>query len=175
MIIPNLSDQQRRDAYDADITYGTNNEFGFDYLRDNMKYERSSMVQRPFNMAIVDEVDLDPDRRGAHPADHLRPDRRQVRLYMSVDAVVKQLTAEDYEKDEKQKSIILTEDGTEKVERMLEAAGLLEGANLVRLREHPGRPSHQPGAARQHDVQAATSIISSRTARSSSSMSSPAA
>jgi len=57
VIVPNLSDQQRRDAYAADITYGTNNEFGFDYLRDNMKYERSSMVQRPFAMAIVDEVD----------------------------------------------------------------------------------------------------------------------
>src|SRR3546814_7656362 len=56
-IIPNLTDQQRRDSYAADITYGTNNEFGFDYLRDNMKYERSAMVQRPFNFAIVDEVD----------------------------------------------------------------------------------------------------------------------
>ncbi|MET0271288.1 MAG: preprotein translocase subunit SecA, partial [Sphingomonas sp.] len=57
VIVPNLSDQQRRDAYHADITYGTNNEFGFDYLRDNMKYERASMVQRPFAHAIVDEVD----------------------------------------------------------------------------------------------------------------------
>ena len=57
VIVPNLSDQERRDAYAADITYGTNNEFGFDYLRDNMKYEREQMVQRPFNYAIVDEVD----------------------------------------------------------------------------------------------------------------------
>src|SRR3546814_2366975 len=57
VIVPNLTDQQRRAAYAADITYGTNNEFGFDYLRDNMKYDRAQMVQRPFNFAIVDEVD----------------------------------------------------------------------------------------------------------------------
>ena len=57
VIVPNLSDQERRDAYGSDITYGTNNEFGFDYLRDNMKYSRAQMVQRPFNFAIVDEVD----------------------------------------------------------------------------------------------------------------------
>ena len=79
VIIPNLTDQQRREAYAADITYATNNELGFDYLRDNMKYARAQMVQRPFNFAIVDEVDFDPDRRSAHAADHLRPDRRQVR------------------------------------------------------------------------------------------------
>src|SRR3546814_14363266 len=57
VIVPNLTDQQRRDAYWSDITYGTNNEFGFDYLRDNMKYEREQMVQRPFAYAIIDEVD----------------------------------------------------------------------------------------------------------------------
>ena len=71
VIIPNIPDFTRREAYHADITYGTNNEFGFDYLRDNMKYDRPSMVQRPFNFGIVDEVDFDPDRRGAHAADHL--------------------------------------------------------------------------------------------------------
>ena len=62
VIVPNLTDQQRRDAYNSDITYATNNELGFDYLRDNMKYSRDQMVQRPFNFAIVDEVDFDPDR-----------------------------------------------------------------------------------------------------------------
>ncbi|CUS45377.1 Protein export cytoplasm protein SecA ATPase RNA helicase (TC 3.A.5.1.1) [hydrothermal vent metagenome] len=130
VIIPNLTDQQRRDAYHADITYGTNNEFGFDYLRDNMKYERSSMVQRAFNFAIVDEVDSILIDEARTPLIISGPTDDKSDLYKSVDAVVKQLTAEDYEKDEKQKSIILTEDGTEKVERMLEAAGLLQGANL---------------------------------------------
>jgi preprotein translocase subunit SecA len=129
-IIPNLTDQQRRDAYNSDITYGTNNEFGFDYLRDNMKYERSSMVQRAFAMAIVDEVDSVLIDEARTPLIISGPTDDKSDLYMSVDAIVKQLTADDYEKDEKQKSIILTESGTERIERMLEAAGLLEGANL---------------------------------------------
>ncbi|AOH86140.1 preprotein translocase subunit SecA [Sphingomonas panacis] len=130
VIVPNLSDQQRRDAYASDITYGTNNEFGFDYLRDNMKYDRGSMVQRPFNMAIVDEVDSVLIDEARTPLIISGPTDDKTDLYRSVDLVVKQLAAEDYEKDEKQKTIILTEDGTEKVERMLEDAGLLEGANL---------------------------------------------
>ena len=130
VIVPNLSDQQRRDAYAADITYGTNNEFGFDYLRDNMKYDRESMVQRPFAMAIVDEVDSVLIDEARTPLIISGPTDDKSDLYRSVDLVVKELAPEDYEKDEKQKSIILTEDGTEKVERMLETAGLLEGANL---------------------------------------------
>ena len=129
-IIPNLSDEQRREAYAADITYGTNNEFGFDYLRDNMKYERSSMTQRPFNMAIVDEVDSVLIDEARTPLIISGPTDDKSELYMQVDLIVKQLEAADYEKDEKQKSIILTEDGTEKAERMLEAAGHLQGQNL---------------------------------------------
>ena len=130
VIVPNLTDEQRRDAYSADITYGTNNEFGFDYLRDNMKYERASMVQRPFAMAIVDEVDSVLIDEARTPLIISGPTDDKSELYMQVDAVVKQLVPEDYEKDEKQKSIILTEDGTEKAERMLEAAELLQGENL---------------------------------------------
>jgi preprotein translocase subunit SecA len=130
VIVPNLSDQQRRDAYASDITYGTNNEFGFDYLRDNMKYERAQMVQRPFNHAIVDEVDSILIDEARTPLIISGPTDDKSELYMSVDALVKQLVPEDYEVDEKQKSVVLTEDGTEKVERMLEDAGLLVGANL---------------------------------------------
>ncbi len=130
IIIPNLSDDERRAAYAADITYGTNNEFGFDYLRDNMKYERSAMTQRPFNFAVVDEVDSVLIDEARTPLIISGPTDDKSELYMQVDAVVKQLEPGDYEKDEKQKTIILTEDGTEKVERMLEAAGLLEGQNL---------------------------------------------
>jgi preprotein translocase subunit SecA len=130
VIVPNLTDEQRRAAYHSDITYGTNNEFGFDYLRDNMKYERASMVQRPFNFAIVDEVDSILIDEARTPLIISGPTDDKSDLYRSVNLVVRELLPEDYEKDEKQKSIILTEDGTEKVERMLEAAGLLEGANL---------------------------------------------
>ncbi|MBN8850141.1 MAG: preprotein translocase subunit SecA, partial [Sphingomonas sp.] len=130
VIIPNLSDEERRAAYAADITYGTNNEFGFDYLRDNMKYERNQMVQRAFSFAIVDEVDSILIDEARTPLIISGPTDDKSELYVSVDAVVKQLTPDDYEKDEKQRSIVLTEDGTEKAERLLEAAGLLKGSNL---------------------------------------------
>ena len=130
VIVPNLTDQQRRDAYHADITYGTNNEFGFDYLRDNMKYEREAMVQRKFNFGIVDEVDSILIDEARTPLIISGPTDDKTDLYLRVDAIVKQLTKESYELGEKQKSIILTEAGTELTERMLEAADLLEGSNL---------------------------------------------
>lgn len=130
VIVPDLPEHVRRESYASDITYGTNNEFGFDYLRDNMKYDRASMVQRPFNFAIVDEVDSILIDEARTPLIISGPTDDRSELYMSVDAIVKQLVPEDYEKDEKQRTIILTEDGTEKVERMMEAAGILVGANL---------------------------------------------
>ncbi|MET0362966.1 MAG: preprotein translocase subunit SecA [Sphingobium sp.] len=130
VIVPNLHEGERRAAYDADITYATNNELGFDYLRDNMKYERSMMVQRPFNFAIVDEVDSILIDEARTPLIISGPTDDKTDLYLRVDAIVKQLADADYEKDEKQKNIILTEDGTEKVERLLETAGLLDGSNL---------------------------------------------
>ena len=130
VIVPNLTDDQRRQAYASDITYGTNNEFGFDYLRDNMKYERAHMVQRPFNYAIVDEVDSILIDEARTPLIISGPTDDKSELYIRVDAIVRQLDDGDYEKDEKQRSIVLTEDGTEKAERLLESAGLLEGANL---------------------------------------------
>ena len=130
VIVPNIPDHERRAAYGADITYGTNNEFGFDYLRDNMKFDRASMTQRPFNFAIVDEVDSILIDEARTPLIISGPTDDKSDLYRSVDEIVKRLSADDYEKDEKQKAIVLTEDGTEKVERMLEDAGLLFGANL---------------------------------------------
>jgi preprotein translocase subunit SecA len=130
VIVPNLDDQTRRAAYACDITYGTNNEFGFDYLRDNMKYTREQMVQRPFNFAVVDEVDSVLIDEARTPLIISGPTDDKSALYTAVNAVVKELVREDVEVDEKQKSVILTEAGTEKVERMLSAAGLLEGENL---------------------------------------------
>jgi preprotein translocase subunit SecA len=130
VIVPNIPDHERRAAYAADITYGTNNEFGFDYLRDNMKFDRASMTQRPFNFAIVDEVDSILIDEARTPLIISGPTDDKSDLYRSVNEIVKQLHPDDYEKDEKQKSIVLTEDGTEKIERMLEDAGLLFGANL---------------------------------------------
>jgi len=130
VIVPNLTDQQRRDAYNADITYATNNELGFDYLRDNMKYSRDQMVQRPFNFAIVDEVDSILIDEARTPLIISGPTDDKSDLYISVDGIVKSFVASDYDKDEKQKSVVLTEDGTERAERMLEGAGLIEGRNL---------------------------------------------
>jgi preprotein translocase subunit SecA len=130
VIVPNMTDEQKRDAYNADITYATNNELGFDYLRDNMKYSRDQMVQRPFNFAIVDEVDSILIDEARTPLIISGPTDDKSDLYMKVDALVKTLQPADYDKDEKQKSVVLTEEGTEKAERMLEDAGLIEGRNL---------------------------------------------
>src|SRR6186997_64737 len=130
VVVPNLADHERREAYLADITYATNNELGFDYLRDNMKFTREQMVQRPFHYAIVDEVDSILIDEARTPLIISGPTDDKSELYAGVDAIVKQFDESDYEKDEKQKSIVLTEEGTEKAERMLEAAGLIEGANL---------------------------------------------
>jgi preprotein translocase subunit SecA len=130
VIVPNLSDQQRRDAYGSDITYGTNNEFGFDYLRDNMKYDRGSMTQRPFAFAIVDEVDSILIDEARTPLIISGPTEDKSELYIALDAIVKELEPQDYEYDEKSKSVTLTEEGTERIERVLEAEGLLVGSNL---------------------------------------------
>ena len=130
VIVPNLSDDQRRAAYNADITYGTNNEFGFDYLRDNMKYERGQMVQRPFNHAIVDEVDSILIDEARTPLIISGPTEDKSELYIALDAIVKELPGDDYEYDEKDKRVLLTEEGTERMERLLEERGLLIGSNL---------------------------------------------
>ena len=130
VIVPGINDEERREAYGCDITYGTNNEFGFDFLRDNMKYSRDAMVQRPFCFAVVDEVDSILIDEARTPLIISGPTEDKSELYMTVDAIVKQLEEGDWEKDEKARSIILTEDGTEKVERMFEAAGMLDGENL---------------------------------------------
>jgi preprotein translocase subunit SecA len=130
VIVPNMTDAEKVAAYGSDITYATNNELGFDYLRDNMKYSREQMVQRPFNFAIVDEVDSILIDEARTPLIISGPTDDKSDLYISVDALVKTLTEADYEKDEKQKIVVLTEDGTEKAERLLEDAGLIEGRNL---------------------------------------------
>ncbi len=130
VIVPNMTDEEKRDAYNSDITYATNNELGFDYLRDNMKYSRDQMVQRPFNFAIVDEVDSILIDEARTPLIISGPTDDKSDLYIKVDGLVKTLQPADYDKDEKQKSVVLTEEGTEKAERMLEEAGLIEGRNL---------------------------------------------
>ncbi len=130
VVIPNLSESERRAAYACDITYATNNELGFDYLRDNMKMERSQMVQRDFNFAVVDEVDSILVDEARTPLIISGPTDDRSELYQQVQLIVVQLVPEDYEADEKSRNVTLTEDGTEKAERLLETAGLLQGSNL---------------------------------------------
>ena len=125
-----MHEDERRAAYACDITYATNNELGFDYLRDNMKQERGQMVHRPFNFAIVDEVDSILIDEARTPLIISGPTDDKSDLYIAVDAIIKQISDEHYEKDEKTKNITLTEEGVEWAERQLEAAGLLVGSNL---------------------------------------------
>ena len=130
VVVPNLSEGERRAAYACDITYATNNELGFDYLRDNMKMERAQMVQRAFNFAVVDEVDSILVDEARTPLIISGPTDDRSELYQQVQLIVVQLVAEDYDADEKSRNVTLTEDGTEKAERLLENAGLLQGSNL---------------------------------------------
>ncbi|WP_095011199.1 preprotein translocase subunit SecA [Tsuneonella mangrovi] len=130
VIVPDLSEEERRASYGSDITYGTNNEFGFDYLRDNMKHERADMVQRPFNFAIVDEVDSILIDEARTPLIISGPTEDKTDLYISVDAIVKGVDESFYEADEKTKGITWTEEGAEKIEELLADSGLLETPNL---------------------------------------------
>ncbi|MUH04286.1 preprotein translocase subunit SecA [Commensalibacter melissae] len=131
-IIADLSDIERKAAYAADITYGTNNEFGFDYLRDNMKYSLDEMVQRPFNYAIVDEVDsiLIDEARTPLIISGVADDSSD--LYRSVDEIIKEIVKDpaNYEKDEKFRNVIPTEMGTEHIEQLMREKGVLKEGGL---------------------------------------------
>ena len=130
VIVHGLDDDQRRAAYACDITYGTNNEFGFDYLRDNMKYDLPSMVQRGHNFAIVDEVDSILVDEARTPLIISGPLDDRSELYNTIDTFIPHLTADDYEVDEKQRTATFTEAGNVKLEKLLTEAGMLKGNSL---------------------------------------------
>ena len=130
VIVHGLDDNQRRAAYAADITYGTNNEFGFDYLRDNMKYDMADMVQRGHYFAIVDEVDSILVDEARTPLIISGPSDDRSDLYNSVNALIPSLSRTDFELDEKQRTVNLTEAGNEHVEQLLREAGLLKEGSL---------------------------------------------
>ncbi len=130
VIVHGLDDEERRQAYAADITYGTNNEFGFDYLRDNMKYDMSQMVQRGHSFAIVDEVDSILVDEARTPLIISGPSEDRSGLYVGVNGLIPQLKREDYEIDEKQRTVNLTETGNEHVEALLHAGGLMKEGSL---------------------------------------------
>ncbi len=130
VIVHGLSDTERRQQYACDVTYATNNELGFDYLRDNMKYHLNEMVQRGHNYAIVDEVDSILVDEARTPLIISGPLDDKSDLYNTVDKYIPELTPEDFELDEKQRSCTLTEKGNVHLEEVLGAAGMLKGDNL---------------------------------------------
>ena len=129
-IYSNMPDAERRAAYASDITYGTNNEFGFDYLRDNMKFRLEDMVQRPFNFAIVDEVDSILIDEARTPLIISGPAEGSTEIYNQIDTIIPELEESDYELDEKTRAISLKESGNIKVEQLLEDRGMIESGNL---------------------------------------------
>lgn len=126
IIVSGMGDFQKKEAYAADITYGTNHEFGFDYLRDNLKFRVEDMVMRPFNYAVVDEVDSILIDEARTPLIISGPDDNASQMYVDVNSVVKDITEEDYEKDPKTRAINLTEAGISKIEKRLMDMGLID-------------------------------------------------
>ncbi|RWK41622.1 preprotein translocase subunit SecA [Mesorhizobium sp.] len=151
VIVHGLSDEERHAAYAADVTYATNNELGFDYLRDNMKYERAQMVQRGHSYAIVDEVDSILVDEARTPLIISGPLEDRSEMYNTIDAFMLKLEPADYEIDEKQKTSIFTEDGTEKLENLLRDAGLLKGESLYDV-ENVAIVHHVNNALKAHQL-----------------------
>jgi preprotein translocase subunit SecA len=151
VIVHGLDDDQRRQAYDSDITYGTNNEYGFDYLRDNMKYRLEDMVQRGHVYAIVDEVDSILVDEARTPLIISGPLDDRSDFYNTIDTFIPQLEKTDYEVDEKQRTVTLTEAGMEKLERRLAEAGLLKGVSLYDV-ENVSTVHHVNQALRAHKL-----------------------
>lgn len=151
VIVHGLTDDQRRAAYACDVTYATNNELGFDYLRDNMKYERSQMVQRGHFFAIVDEVDSILVDEARTPLIISGPLDDRSELYNTIDRFIPLLSAEDYEIDEKQRSANFSEDGTEKLENLLREANLLKGETLYDV-ENVAIVHHVNNALKAHKL-----------------------
>jgi preprotein translocase subunit SecA len=131
VIVHGLTDEQRQSSYNSDVTYGTNNEFGFDYLRDNMKYEISQFVQRELNYAIVDEVDSILIDEARTPLIISGPSEESTDKYYKINKIIPKLQKEiDYTIDEKARTVILTEEGNIKAEKLLDAGNLYDPANI---------------------------------------------
>ena len=151
VIVHGLDDEQRKQAYDADVTYGTNNELGFDYLRDNMKYRLEDMVQRGHIFAIVDEVDSILIDEARTPLIISGPLDDRSDFYNTIDAYIPKLDKPDYEVDEKQRTVTLSEVGMEKMEQMLRGANLLKGDHLYDV-ENVSAVHHVNQALRAHKL-----------------------
>ena len=150
-IVHDLDDDARRDAYGCDVTYGTNNELGFDYLRDNMKFSLEDMVQRRFNYAIVDEVDSILIDEARTPLIISGAAEDSSELYVEADKLIPKLGPEDFEKDEKARAVTFTEVGSENIEELLRDAGLLKEGSLYDY-ENVALVHHVNQALRAHKL-----------------------
>src|SRR5690348_6044176 len=151
VIVHGLDDEQRKQQYDCDVTYGTNNELGFDYLRDNMKYRLEDMVQRGHIYAIVDEVDSILIDEARTPLIISGPLDDRSEFYNTIDTYIPRLEKAEYEVDEKQRTVTMTEAGMEKMEQMLRNAGLLKGDHLYDV-ENVSTVHHVNQALRAHKL-----------------------
>ncbi len=150
-IVHDLAEDQRRAAYACDVTYGTNNEFGFDYLRDNMKSSLEEMVQREFHYAIVDEVDSILVDEARTPLIISGPAEDSSELYVKADALIPRLDEEHFEKDEKQRAVTLTEAGAERIEELLSETGMLSAGSLYDI-QNVSLVHHVNQALRAHKL-----------------------
>ncbi|MHA1151626.1 MAG: preprotein translocase subunit SecA [Alphaproteobacteria bacterium] len=150
-IVHGMDDAERRAAYGCDVTYGTNNELGFDYLRDNMKFQLREMTQREFNFAIVDEVDSILIDEARTPLIISGPTEDASEMYIKANAVIPKLAEDDYEKDEKARSVTLTETGTEHIEELLREVGMLDEGSLYDI-ENVNLLHHANQALRAHQL-----------------------
>ncbi|MDH3703509.1 MAG: preprotein translocase subunit SecA, partial [Alphaproteobacteria bacterium] len=148
-IVHGQEDPERQREYACDVTYATNNELGFDYLRDNMKFSLEEMVQREFNYAIVDEVDSILIDEARTPLIISGPTDDSAEDYRNVDKLIPSLIEADYEKDEKQRTVTLTEDGTQHIEDLMKEAGLLSEGGLYDI-QNVSLVHHANQALRAH-------------------------
>ncbi|MEY4680285.1 MAG: preprotein translocase subunit SecA [Alphaproteobacteria bacterium] len=151
VVVHGMTDEERRAAYACDVTYAMNSELGFDYLRDNMKFRLDQMSHRPFNYAIVDEVDSILVDEARTPLIISGPSEDLGDEYNLVDRLVPSLAAEDFEKDEKQRTVNFTEAGAEKIERLMREAGILRQGGLYDL-ANVGLVHHANQALRAHKL-----------------------
>ena len=151
-IVNDMDDEARIQAYACDITYATNNELGFDYLRDNMKYSLDQMVQRGHAFAIVDEVDSILIDEARTPLIISGPLEDKTHLYVQVDAIIPKLSPDDFEIDEKTRQVSLTDDGNERVEALLKEINLLEDDSSIYDIQNVTLVHHVTNALRAHTV-----------------------
>ncbi len=147
-----LSDEERRAAYACDITYATNNELGFDYLRDNMKYSVETMVQRGHNFAIVDEVDSILIDEARTPLIISGPTDDNSKLYEEINLLIPRLTEKDFQLEEKERGVFLTDAGIESLEKMLRASGVVEKASSLYDPQHISYVHHINQALKAHKI-----------------------